>query len=145
MATQSQFSATLSKAAQGGRPARDYGVWAGKTGGDSTRDVSDYYPGAMRPAVKETATPTTADITVRKRESDLTDSDIAELYRDLESDSLYVCVIQRLTAADRASGSPRSYRCIVVGVAPSDIDSASSDAAEIQVTLSVFGLPTIAA
>jgi hypothetical protein len=107
MATQSQFSVTLSKAAQGGRPARDYGVWAGKTGGESTRDVSEYYPGGMRPAVKETATPTTSDITVRKRESDLTDNDIAELYRDLESDTLYVCVVQRLTAADRASGSPR--------------------------------------
>jgi hypothetical protein len=145
MATQSQFSVTLSKAAQGGRVARDYGVWAGKTGGESTRDVSEYYPGGMRPAVKETATPTTSDITVRKRESDLTDNAIAELYRDLESDTLYVCAVQRLSAADRASGDPRVYRCVVVGVAPSDVDSASSDAAEIQVTLSVFGLPTIAA
>jgi hypothetical protein len=145
MATQAQFSVTLSKRAQLGRPARDYGVWAGKTGGESTRDVTDYYPGAMLPAIKETATPTTSDITIRKRESDLTDADIAELYRDLQSDTEYVSVIQRLSAADRTSGAPRSYRCIVIGIAPSDVDGGSSDAAELTVTLSVFGLPTIAA
>lgn len=145
MATQAQFSVTLSKAAQNGRTARDYGVWAGKSGGESTRDVSDYYPGAMQPAVKEMGIPTTSDLTIRKREADLTDTDIAELYADMQSDSQYVCVVQRLTASDRTSGAPRSYRCVVMSVAPSDVDSSSSDAAEIQVTLSVFGLPTIAA
>jgi hypothetical protein len=145
MATQGQFSVTLSKAAQNGRTARDYGVWAGKTGGESTREVSDYYPGAMKPAVKELGTVTTSDLTIRKRESDLTDADVAELYADMESDAVYTCVVQRLSAATRTSGNPRTYRCVIMGVAPSDVDGSSSDAAELQVTLSVFGLPTIAA
>jgi hypothetical protein len=145
MATQAQFSVTLSKTAQNSRAARDYGTWAGKTGGESTRDVTDYYPGAMKPAIKETATPTTSDITVRKREADLTDADIRELYIDLESDAVYACVIQRLSAADHPSGAPRSYRCIVSGIAPNDVGGDSSDIAELEVTLSVFGMPTIAA
>lgn len=145
MATQQAFSVTLSKAAQGGRAARDYGVFAGKTGGESTRDASDYYPGAMRPPLKSTGTPTTSDVSIRKREADLTDDDMRELYFDLATDTELVCVVQRLSAADRPVGAPRSYRCVVVGVTPSDVDSGSSDTAELTVTLSVFGLPTVAA
>lgn len=143
--SQSGFSVTLSKAAQAGRSARDYGVWAGKTGGESTAEVSEYYPGAMQPAIKEKSTPTTSDLSIRKREQDLTDADVAELYVDLAGDIELTCVVQRMTAADRTSGAPRSYRCTVSGVAPSDTDASSGDAAEISVTLSVFGLPTIAA
>jgi hypothetical protein len=139
MATKQAASVTLSK------PGRDYGIWAGQTGGDSTRDTSDYYPGAMRPARKMTGTPTTADLTIRKLEDDLSDTDIRELYRDLNSDTEHTCVVQRLTAADRIIGAPRSYRCIITGVAPSEPDAGSADAAEITVTLAVFGLPTIAA
>lgn len=144
--SQANFSVTLSKVAQNGRASRDYGIWAGKTGGESTAEVSDYYPGAMQPAIKEKATPTTSDLTIRKREEDLTDADVAELYVDLASpDTILTCVVQRMTAADRTQGAPRSYRCVVMGVTPPDTDSSSGDTAELSVTLSVFGLPTIAA
>lgn len=139
MATKQNFSATLSK------PGRDYGVWAGKTGGESTRDSSDYYPGAMRPARKTTGTPTTSDITIRKSAQDLTDADVRELYTDLETDTAYTCVVQRLTSADRIVGAPMSHSCIILGVAPSETDAASADEAEWTVTLGVAGLPTIAA
>lgn len=137
--TQQAFSVTLSKT------TRDLGVWAGKTGGESTRDSTDYYPGAMRPARKTLATPTTSDIVIRKTEGDLSDVDIAELYHDLTTDAELICVRQRLTAIDRPVGAPKTYRCVVTDVAPADVDSASTDEAELQVTLSVFGLPTLAA
>jgi hypothetical protein len=139
MSTQKAFSVTLTKPG-----VRDYGVWAGKTGGESTRDVTDYYPGAQRPAIKYTDTPTTSDIVIRKREADLTDAAWRDLYADLDSDAEYVCVVQRMTAGGGNAGAPRSYRGLVVGVTPSDVDAGSADVAEVQVTLAVFGLPTIA-
>jgi hypothetical protein len=139
MSTQKAFSVTLTKPG-----VRDYGVWAGKTGGESTRDVTDYYPGAQRPAIKYTDTPTTSDIVIRKREADLTDAAVRELYADLDSDAEYICVVQRMTAGNGNAGAPRSYRGLVVGVTPSDVDAGSADVAEMQVTLAVFGLPTIA-
>jgi hypothetical protein len=138
MSTMQNFSATLAKV------GRDYGTWAGKTGGESTREASDYYPGAMRPARKKTGTPTTSDLVIRKDVLDLTDADVRELYADLNSDTEYTCVVQRLKASDQIVGAPHSYRCIILGVTPSDVDSASADAAEWQVTLGVFGLPTVA-
>jgi hypothetical protein len=67
MSTQSQANVTLSKT------GRDYGTWAGRTGGEVDRNVSDYYPGGMQPAKKLFAVPTTGDVTVRKLLADLTD------------------------------------------------------------------------
>jgi hypothetical protein len=99
MSTQKAFSVTLTKPG-----VRDYGVWAGKTGGESTRDVTDYYPGAQRPAIKYTDTPTTSDIVIRKREADLTDAAVRELYADLDSDAEYICVVQRMTAGNGTRG-----------------------------------------
>lgn len=144
MATQQGYQITLSKGAQNGQPARDFGVWAGKTGGESTREVTDYYPGAMQPARKLTGVATTSDIVIRKLEDDLTDDDWRTLYADLNTQNQYTVVTQGLNSADNPRGAPRSYRCLLTGTTPTDIDSGSSDAAEVSLTLSVFGLPTIA-
>jgi hypothetical protein len=138
MSTQQGFSVTLSK--QG----RDFGVWAGKSGGEVDRDVSDYYPGGMRPAVKLMGTSTTGDLTLRKLLADLSDDDVRSLLSDQQSDTQYTATQQRLTASDKAAGRPLSHRCVIKGVTYPDSDSSSSDAAEIQVVLSVFGVPTIA-
>jgi hypothetical protein len=139
MATQKAYSVTLSK------PGRDFGVWAGKTGGDSTRDTTDWYPGAMAPPIKLSDTPTTADLVVRRLERDLTDDDMRELYRDLESDQTYTVVVQRLRGRNSIFGAPMTYRCLIIGIAPSDTDAASADAATISVTLGVAGVPTVTA
>lgn len=145
MSTQQGFMVTVSRPASDGKAARDFGVWAGKTGGESTRTATDYYPGAMLPAIKLTGVPTTSDVVVRKLEASLSDDDVRTLYEDLKDDTQYSAVIQRLTAADRPTGAPKAYRAIVVGVAPSDVAGDSEDAAELTLTLGIFGVPTVAA
>jgi hypothetical protein len=102
----------------------------------------------MRPARKNSGTPTTSDITIRKAVEDLTDEDLRQLYEvDLTSDTsaaTHTCVVQRLKGADQIVGAARSYACCVTGISESETDAASADAAEVTLTLSVFGLPTVA-
>lgn len=139
MSTTQQFNVTLAK--QG----RDFGVWAGRTGGEVDRDVTDYYPGGMRPARKLFGTPTTGDVTVRKLLADLTDDQVRVLLQDQgREDQVYSVTQQRLNAADSPRGAAWGWSGFVKTVTPPDADSGSSDAAEISVVLAVVGTPTIA-
>jgi hypothetical protein len=138
MSTQSQANVTLSKT------GRDYGVWAGRTGGEVDRDVSDYYPGGMRPARKMFATPTTGDVTIRKLLADLTDDDVRALLTDQQTDVEYRATQQRLNAADSPRGASFAWRGNVKTVTLPEMDGGSSDPAEITVVLSIIGTPTVA-
>jgi hypothetical protein len=138
MSTQQGFNVTLSK--QG----RDFGTFAGKDGGEVDRDVTEYYPGGMRPARKLFGASTTGDVTVRKLVADLSDDDVRVLFADQQTEAEYTLTQQRLTASDRAAGRPLSQRGNIKTVTYPNSDSASSDAAEIQVVLSMIGTPQIA-
>lgn len=138
MSTQAQANVTLSKT------GRDYGVWAGRTGGEVDRDVSDYYPGGMRPARKLFGTPTTGDVTVRKLLADLTDDDVRALLADQQTDTEYRGTQQRLNAADSPRGASFAWRGNVKTVTIPEHDAGSSDPAEITVVLSIIGTPTVA-
>jgi hypothetical protein len=138
MSTQQGFSVTVSK--QG----RDFGVFAGKTGGEVDRDVTEYYPGGMLPARKLLGVSTTGDLTVRKLVADLSDDDVRVLFSDQQQPTEYTVTQQRLTASDRAAGRPLSQRGVIKGVTYPDHDSSSSDAAEIQIVFSMIGVPQIA-
>lgn len=138
MSTQAQANVTLSKT------GRDYGVWAGRTGGEVDRDVSDYYPGGMRPARKLFGTPTTGDVTVRKLLADLTDDDVRALLTDQNTDTEYRATQQRLNAADSPRGASFAWRANIKTVTLPEFDAGSSDPAEITVVLSIIGTPTVA-
>lgn len=139
MSTTQQFEVTLSK--QG----LDFGPFAGRTGGEVDRDVSDYYPGGMRPARKQFGTPTTGDVTVRKLLEDLTDDQVRVLLADQgREDQVYRVTQQRLNAANSPRGAAWGWSGYVKTVTPPDSDSGASDAAEISVVLAVLGTPTIA-
>jgi hypothetical protein len=130
MATTRNYSVTLRKAGM------DLGIWAEKSGGAVTREITDFYPGAMLPARKLTGVATTADLVVRKLEADLTDAQLRALYADVE---------QRLTAADRPSGAARGYRGVISGITePDTAGGAGTDPAMIEITLAVVGKPTVA-
>jgi hypothetical protein len=138
MSTQSQANVTLSKT------GRDDGTWAGRTGGEVDRNVSDYYPGGMQPAKKLFAVPTTGDVTVRKLLADLTDDDVRALLADQNTDTVYSAVQQRLNAANSPKGASFAWKGNVKTVTLPEHDSSSSDAAEITVVLSIIGTPTSA-
>jgi hypothetical protein len=99
----------------------------------------------MLPARKLHGVATTSDLTVQKLEADLSDDQVRALYADMESDAIYTVVVQRLSGRDRVNGAPRSYRCTLMTVTPPDTSSSSADSAMIGVTLSVIGVPTLAA
>jgi hypothetical protein len=139
MATTRNYSVTLRKAGM------DLGIWAEKSGGAVTREITDFYPGAMLPARKLTGVATTADLVVRKLEADLTDAQLRALYADVDTDTEYTGVVQRLTAADRPSGAARGYRGVISGITePDTAGGAGTDPAMIEITLAVVGKPTVA-
>lgn len=138
MSTAQQFLVTFAK------PGRDFGTWAGGTGGAADRNVSDYYPGGMQPARKLVGPPTTGDFTIRKLVADLTDDDVAVLFADQQTEAVYTATQQRLTAADRAAGRPISRRGIIKTVTYPPADASSANAAELEVVMSIIGTPSVA-
>lgn len=120
----------------------DYGTWQKKTGGKTSGNVTKIKPGGMAPEQSLGGVPTTDTITItRNYDRDRDHAKIGTL-KARAGKAVGVLKQQPLDPDGNAYGRPIVWNVTLDGVQEPDVDSESTNSAEISLDLTVNGTPT---
>lgn len=120
----------------------NYTIWDKMTGGELTASTTSYRPGGMGPPISLGGQKTAANITVSRLYRLARDHDKVQDLLDGVGRSKMIVTRQPLDIEGNAYGKPIVWRGVLDGVKVPDVDSESSTAGIIELTMVVEGYPS---
>jgi hypothetical protein len=120
----------------------NYGVWDKKSGGEVDSEEKVYHPGGMVPPISLGGRKTPGNVTLSRNYRLGRDHDNVQQLFDAVGGSRVVVAQQPLDKQGNVYGRPIVYNGTLKRVTPPEHDSEGSDAAMIEVEITIDGVPT---